>query len=382
MKLHFTSYQIVHPFGCIKKEFAMKELFEPVEVGGISLRNRFIRSATIESPFDENEAFAHRLIPIYEKLATNSISAIITGTVGVDENSRSTHLMIKAYGKTFVPELTKLVQSVHSLGAKLIVQIGHAGIKARQIDGGGPPLGPVDTETSKGLPIRGITRDELHALAASFAAAAIRCKEAGADAVQILAAHGYLLSEFLSPYFNKRTDEYGGGIENRARITLEVYDTVRAAVGRDYPVWLKINCKDRTEQSISPADFIWVCKELDKRGINAVEVSGGSSIDSKSVSTPLIRNEEEEGFFAREALQAAEEISASVISVCGYRTPDVIEKWLNKGGIDAIALCRPLISEPDLVSRWEKGDKTKSRCVSCSKCFNPKLECVAFAGKA
>ncbi|WP_291447160.1 NADH:flavin oxidoreductase [Desulfovibrio sp.] len=353
----------------------MKKLFESATVGGLSLRNRFIRSATFEYVYDnENEVFADRLLPMYEKLAGNGVAAIITGMVGVDENSRAASVMVKAYGQSFVPELARLADGVHALGTKLIVQINHCGQKARQIDGGGSSLGPSGTENAKGM-----SRDQIRSVVASFADIAARCKEAGADAVQIHAAHGYLLSEFLNPYFNKRTDEYGGSIEGRARIVLEVYDAVREAVGKDYPVWVKINSKDLTDPSISPEEFQWVCAELDKRGIDAIEVSGGAVISPESASTPLIKKEADEGYFAREALKVAEKATASVISVCGYRTPDVIEQWLNKGKIEAISLCRPLISEPDLVGRWERGDMRKARCISCSKCANPELKCIPFS---
>ena len=357
----------------------MRTLFEAVVVGGLSLRNRLIRSATFEYAFDnDKESFAGKLLPMYEKLAGNSVAAIITGMVGVDENSRVASVMVKAYGQTFVSQLAQLADSVHRRGAKLIVQINHCGQKARQIDCGGFPLGPSDTEDAQGNPVKGMSFNEIRSVVDSFAGAAARCKQAGADAVQIHAAHGYLLSEFLNPYFNKRADAYGGNIECRARIVLEVYDAVREAVGNDYPVWIKINCKDLTEPSINPNEFLWVCSALDKRGIDAIEVSGGAMISPQSAPAPLIKNEEDEGYFAREALQLAGIASASVISVCGYRTPDMIEKWLNQGKIEAIALCRPLICEPDLVGRWEQGDRKKARCVSCSKCFNPALKCMTF----
>lgn len=361
----------------------MKKLFEPALVGGLSLRNRFIRSATFEYVYDnEKEIFADKLLPLYETMAGNGVAAIITGMVGVDENSRVGSVMVKAYSRSFVPELSKLAHGVHALGARLVVQINHCGQKARQFDNGGSPLGPSDVETEEGNPVRGMTRGEIRSAVASFADAAARCKEAGADAVQIHAAHGYLLSQFLNPYFNRRTDEYGGAIKGRARIVCEVYDAVRQAVGKDYPVWIKINSRDLTEPSITPEEFQWVCGELDKRGIDAIEVSGGAAVSPGSASTPLIRKEEDEGYFAREALKAAETASASIISVCGYRTPDVIEQWLNKGKIEGISLCRPLISEPDLIGRWERGDMRKARCISCSKCFNPELKCVPFSENA
>ena len=358
----------------------MKKMFEPAIVGGLSLRNRFIRSATFEYVYDnEKNVFADKLLPMYEKLANNGVAAIITGMVGVDENSRVASVMVKAYGQAFVPELSRLASAVHALGTKLIVQINHCGQKARQIDGGGFPLGPSDTENAQGNPVKGMSREQIRSVVASFAETAARCKETGADAVQIHAAHGYLLSEFLNPYFNRRTDEYGGNIEGRARVVFEVYEAVREAVGKDYPVWIKINSKDLTEPSITPEEFQWVCAELDKRGINAIEVSGGAAISRESSSSPLIKKEENEGFFGREALEVAEKASASVISVCGYRTPDVIEQWLNKGKVEAISLCRPLISEPDLIGRWQRGDTRKARCISCSKCFNPELKCIPFS---
>lgn len=358
----------------------MKKMFESASVGGLSLRNRFIRSATFEYVYDnEKNIFADTLLPLYEKLAGNGVAAIITGMVGVDENSRAASVMVKAYSQSFVPELAKLVSAVHARDTKLIVQINHCGQKAGQIDGGGFPLGPSDTENAQGAQVKGMSREQIRSVVASFAETAARCKAAGADAVQIHAAHGYLLSEFLNPYFNRRADAYGGRIEGRARIVFEVYDAVRKAVGKGYPVWIKINSKDLTNPSITPEEFQWVCTELDKRGIDAIEVSGGAAVSPESAPTPFIGKEENEGYFGREALAVAEKVSASVISVCGYRTPDVIEEWLNKGRIEAISLCRPLISEPDLVGRWQRGDIRKARCISCSKCFNPELKCIPFS---
>lgn len=225
----------------------MKKIFEPALVGGLSLRNRIIRSATYEAAFDEKDGFAARLLPQYEAPAKNGVGAVITGMVGVDANSRALPSMVKAYGD-------------------------------------------------------------------------------------------------------------------------------------DYPVWIKLNCKDLTEPSITPDEFLWVGRELDKRGINAIEVSGGASVDVKSSSMQFVKTESDEGCFAQEALRLAEQASASVVSVCGFRTPSVMGTLLNKGKVEALSLCRPLISEPDLISRWQSGDTRKARCISCNKCFSPKdgIVCRAF----
>ena len=147
----------------------MKKLFEPVIVGGLELRNRFVRSATFEYALEGNESFLSCLLPMYKKLAENGVAAIITGMVGVDENSRVLPSMINTYGENFVPELGRLVQGVHALGTKLIAQINHCGKKAGQIDGGGSPLGPCDEENPQGKPVKGMTEENIRSVVASFA---------------------------------------------------------------------------------------------------------------------------------------------------------------------------------------------------------------------
>jgi 2,4-dienoyl-CoA reductase-like NADH-dependent reductase (Old Yellow Enzyme family) len=358
----------------------MKNLFDHAVIGGVALRNRFIRSATMEAPFERDGYFARNLLKIYEPLAGNDVGAIITGMIGVDENSRISPSMVKGYGGTFIPQMRLITERVHALGGKIVVQISHCGLKANLLEGGGSPLGPSDTVAASEKPVKGMTQAKIQAVVTSFASVAARCKEAGADAVQIHSAHGFLLSQFLCPYYNKRTDAYGGDIIGRSRIVLEVYDAIRAAVGKSFPIWIKINCTDLHEQSISADEFLWIGRELDKRGIDAIEVSGGANIDRNSSS--VVKNVRTEGYFAQQALQLAENISASVIAVCGFRTLAGATDWLNKGKIEGISLCRPLISEPGLIHRWKNGDTEKARCISCNKCFAPSesggIMCRAF----
>jgi 2,4-dienoyl-CoA reductase-like NADH-dependent reductase (Old Yellow Enzyme family) len=197
----------------------------------------------------------------------------------------------------------------------------------------------------------------------------LKCKQAGADGVQIHAAHGYLFSQFLSPFYNKRTDEYGGGIENRARIVLKAYDAIREAVGADYPVLVKINSEDKVDGGLTVHESAWVCGALEERGINAVELSGGLAVSLESAPAQRVTGIEDEGTFFSSTRMIADKLRAPVISVGGYRTPDEIEKRLNEGNIQAVGLCRPLIREPDLVNRWQSGDRSKAKCVSCNKCL-------------
>ena len=349
----------------------MKSLFDPVTIGSLSLKNRIIRSATLEMPYTADGRFAPALAPVYETLAKGGVGAIITGMMGAGPGSRLTPGMADANGASMVADCRSLADLVHAHGCKLLVQLSHCGLRSSVTPDDGPAWGPVAGQQPSGKAIKGMTRDDIAAVAQGFADAAARCREAGIDGVQMHGGHGYALSQFLSPYFNKREDEYGGDIAGRARIVFEVYDAIRAKVGDDYPVWIKAGCKDLVEETTTWDEFLWLCAELEKRGMDAIEVSGGISIGRKSSSAQFVKDEADEGVFAKEALDLAATVAIPVISVCGYRTPAVINGWLNRGGIAAISLCRPLMAEPNLVSRWAGGDPAKSRCISCNKCFTP-----------
>ena len=349
----------------------MKKIFEPVTLGKLMIKNRIVRSATMEFGATENGNITPLLMEIHEGLAKGNVGLIITGMMGVGYNSCATaEDMTKIYSEDFVPKFSEIVRRVHEHGSKIIVQLCHCGVRATVIDKGDHAMGPSTMGTAKSM-----TKEEIQSVIHDFGESASKCIEAGADGVQIHAAQGYLLSELLSPYYNKRPDEYRGSVANRARIIYEVYNEIRRRIGDGYPVFIKINYTDLTEPGFNGNECIWVCKELEKRGIDAVEVSSGIAIDKNSVpfqpAKPVL-NEEQEGFFAKGALRLSSAINISVISVGGYRTPAVIERYLNKGNIEAISMCRPLICEPSLIKRWEDGDTSKARCISCSKCFGVK----------
>ncbi len=345
----------------------MKKIFETANIGGITAKNRIVRSATQEGLAIEDGQIGEQLLSVYRELSEGGAGIIITAMVGVDENSRVFPLMVKAYDKSFTEGLRKLVDTAHQNDCKIVVQLAHNGAKANPEDGSSP-LAPSDT-TLGSKPVTAMTKENIDRLVQSFAAAALRCKEAGADGVQIHGAHGYLLSEFLSPFFNKRTDAYGGNIENRAKIIFDVYDAIRTKTGSDFPVWIKINSSDFIAGGLDFEDSLWVCKELDKRGINGIEISGGIGLSAESAPTRFTAKNEK-GTFTEYALTVADAVTASVISVGGYRTPDMIEQCLNEGAVEAVSLCRPLICEPDLPNIWQNGDRRKAKCISCNKCFD------------
>ncbi|MDD2335123.1 MAG: NADH:flavin oxidoreductase, partial [Geobacteraceae bacterium] len=205
--------------------------------------------------------------------------------------------------------------------------------------------------------------------------AARRAQEAGFDGIEIHSGHGYFLSQFLSPAYNRRQDEYGGSIENRARIHLQIYHAIREVVGKDYPVLIKMNCTDATENGLTIDDSLRAAKLFADAGFDAIEVSGGIIRTGKlSPSRPGITTEAEEAYFREYARRFKREIKIPLILVGGLRSFEVAEEILVDGIADYISMSRPLIREPDLIRRWQKGDLRKAECTSDNLCFNPGFE--------
>lgn len=353
-----------------------KQLFEPVTLGGIPCKNRLVRSATFEAGGAVRGAITPLLKSIYAELADGGVGTIITGTMCVSPTGAFSKGMVQIQDPTFIESFSDIVGMLHEKDCRIVAQINHSGSRTnpKMLPEGMLPLAPSDSEKTQAM-----TLEEIHRTIQDFALCARICKEAGADGVQLHAAHGYLISEFLSPYFNRRTDEYGGPIENRARLLFEVYEAARAAVGPEYPLWIKINRDDLIDPGMTEAEFFWVCQELSRRGIDAIEVSCGLSETRESKSFRPVPNEEAEAYNAQAAITLADQINSTVISVGGYRTPAIIDKWLNAGKIEGISLSRPLILDPALPNKWKNGSQEKAQCISCNKCFtSAPLGCGAF----
>lgn len=355
----------------------MKSLFDEITLGKIKIKNRLVRSATFESGYNENGYYQQNMYDIYENLAKGGIGLIITGMVGIDENARINPFMVKTYDNSFLKHIQRMSNLVHGYGCKAVIQIAHDGAKVPKTDMGLPPLAP---SAIAGKNYREMSHEDIESVIEHFATAAICCKNAGADGIQIHAAHGYLISQFLSPIFNHRTDIYGSSIHNRAMFLFAIYNSIRSAVGSSYPIWIKINSSDLDENGLTFEECQWVCNQLSDMGIDAIEISGGISLTPDNASAQPMRNQQEEGYFYKEAKQIAEISKADIISVCGYRTPQLLEEKLNESNIKAFSLCRPLICEPALANRWHSGNLAKAKCISCNKCFVPgELSCRIFS---
>ena len=251
------------------------------------------------------------------------------------------------------------------------------------------PPGPSVRHTDSGPVGREMTPSDIHALVDAFGDAARRAQAAGYDAVQIHAAHGYLLSEFLSPLFNKRTDEYGGDVAGRSRLAVEVTAAVRAAVGPDYPVLVKMNSEDFVAGGSTVDDMLESAALIAAAGADAIELSGGTSLsgDLGPLRTRSGIPQDREAYYQEAALKLKQRVSVAVTLVGGIRTFEAAERLVAEGYADYIALSRPLVCEPGLVARWESGDRTASICRSDNRCFYKGLKsegmyCPHVAGAA
>ena len=353
----------------------MSRLFEPGEINGMKLENRFVRSATWEGMAAADGSCTPKLINLMADLARGGVGLIITSHAYVQKAGQAGAGQIGIHTDDMLTGLAKMTAAVHDHRGKIICQLAHAGYFANAKLSGQTPVAPSAVEGIAKGSRKEMTKEDIDSVIAAFAAAAGRAKSAGFDGVQIHAAHGYLLSEFISPMFNLRKDEYGGAIKNRARLPLETLRAIRKTVGNDFPVLIKINCKEFSDGGLQPEEFVQVGKMLADAGIDAIEVSGGLPISPKTRPSQLgINKEEKEAYFQEEAKALRKQTDIPIILVGGNRSYHVAERLVDEGVADYISMSRPLIREPHLINRWKAGDLTKSACVSDNMCFQPAIE--------
>ena len=354
----------------------MATLFEETTINGMTMRNRMVRSATWEGMCEQAGRPTERLIDCYKELAKGGIGLIITGYAFVRLDGRHNPGQMGIHTDDFADDYKKMTNAVHEAGGKIAVQLVHAGGQANAEIAGRQPLAPSAVKVTQfpEMPAE-LTKDEISKIITAFGEASRRAKAWGFDAVQLHGAHGFLINQFLSPLTNRRNDEYGGSIENRSRIVLEVYRKVRKTVGDDYPVLIKLNAADHTIGGLEIDDSVYAAKKLAGAGINAIEVSAGTSASGeKSPVRTKINKSEKEAYNLKLACRIKDAVSCPVIVVGGFRSYRVAEKAIREEGMDYISMARPLIREPGLANRWLQGDRKRATCISCNKCFVPGRE--------
>jgi 2,4-dienoyl-CoA reductase-like NADH-dependent reductase (Old Yellow Enzyme family) len=339
----------------------------------MSLTNRFVRSATWEGMAKQDGSCSRKLVDLMVQLAKGGVGLIITSHAYVSREGQSGLGQLGIYSGELVPGLAAMADAVHNAGGKITVQLAHAGCHAAPDLTGQMPLGPSSIKGEDMPNCREMTGDDFQIVPEAFGKAAARAQEAGFDGVQIHAAHGFLLSEFLSPFYNRRNDQYGGSVANRARLLLEVVHDIRDKVGDKFPVMVKMNSEDFVTGGLTVEEMLEVASILESAGIDAVELSGGTRYSGDYIPVRLGRLDTEnmEVYYLKAARKFKERVRVPLVLVGGIRSYAVAERIIREGIADYVSLSRPLIREPDLVNRWRSGDTGKARCLSDNLCFEP-----------
>jgi 2,4-dienoyl-CoA reductase-like NADH-dependent reductase (Old Yellow Enzyme family) len=351
-------------------------LFSPARIGNLSLTNRLVRSATAERLATEPMGRATpALAALYRDLAQGGVGLIITGHAFVDPRGKAHPEMLGAHCDELIPGLGTLAEAAHVGGGRIAIQINHGGRQCAP-EATHDTLAPSPIAHPAGGTPSEMTTNDIAAAVYAFGRATRRAKLAGFDAVQLHGAHGYLISQFLSPHTNKRTDAWGGDFEGRLRFLAAVCEEARGQVGPDYPLFIKLGVMDNLDQvpdGLSRDDGLRVVERLADLGLNAVEISGGYGGGTDFIQRLAVGSRAPEAYFRSLARKAKGLTRLPVILVGGLRTRATMDDVLASGDADMIAICRPLIREPDLPKRLQSGETTASTCISGGRCWPKEL---------
>lgn len=354
-------------------------LFQATTFNSLKLPNRFVRSATWEGLAAPDGACTEDLVRRMEQLAEGDVGLILSSHAFIRPEGYAVRGQLGVHRDDLIAGLSRMTDAVHGKGGRIALQLAHGGLLAGTQLTGQAPLAPSLFGGPEKIARREMTEADISITVEAYGKAAIRAKKAGFDGVQIHAAHGYLLNQFLSPYFNRRSDRYGGAVENRTRIILEALASVRSAVGKDYPVLVKINSEDFLEGGLTREDSLQAAALVAGAGADAIELSGGTLLSGKlSPSRSKIDSAEKEAYFREAARAFRAAIGIPLILVGGIRSFEVAEKLVTEGIADCISMSRPFIREPHLVKRWKDGDRRKATCLSDNRCFGPPMKGEGF----
>jgi 2,4-dienoyl-CoA reductase-like NADH-dependent reductase (Old Yellow Enzyme family)/thioredoxin reductase len=343
-------------------------LFQPIKIDGMQLKNRLVVPPMGTGFAEEDGSVSDRLIKYHEARANGCFALITLEVTAIDgvEGKASLH-PLSIFDDRFIPGFKRLVDRIHDAGAKVGVQLYHPGRATLPAFIGGlqpvapsPIPDPIWRQTPRELTIQDIKR-----LVESFAQGARRAKESGFDAIEVHGGHGYLISQFMSGYANKRTDEYGGGFEGFIRFPVEIIRHIRQLVGPDFPIFFRISGDELVPMGRTVTESIEVAKRLVKEGVNVIDVSIGVMESSAVTSAPP---DMEQGFNAKMTAAFKTALSVPVIAVGRINDPDIAEEIVTSGKADLVAIGRQSLTDPEWPNKVAKGQKNDIvKCISCNE---------------
>jgi 2,4-dienoyl-CoA reductase-like NADH-dependent reductase (Old Yellow Enzyme family) len=340
------------------------DLFRAVKIGHLELRNRFVRSATGDGSADEIGRVTQHSEAIYEKLGEGGVGLIITGHSFISIQGQASPNQYGIHDDKMIHGLRRLAKAAHQGGAKIAVQISHAGINSRLVTNKHNFLQAVSSLDGTPSHFDVMTDKDIRDVILQYVSASRRAVEAGFDAIQLHGAHGYLMSQFLSPLYNHREDDWGGSDKKRRAFHLEVVRSVRNVVGPDFPLFMKLGVRDEHEGGLSLEEGVETAQELSLEGLDAIEVSCGIGKPMKTAGDTQVKD----AYFRKETEAVKGAVKIPVMIVGGVRSLELAEDIIDSNGADLISMCRPFIREPDLIQRWSLSSKSISSCVSCNTC--------------
>ncbi len=351
-------------------------LAQPISLGPVKLRNRIVLAPITSNYADPGGYVTDKTLGFYEERAKGGVAGIIFEATGIMPRNRLTPLQHGLYDDSFIPGLKEVTRRVHDHGAAIFVQLCHGGAKAGSAVNGVRPVSVSEVPVKAADIPRPITDEELARAIQDFADAAVRAREAGFDGVELHAAHFYLLSTFLSGYFNHRTDRYGGSVENRARLTREVIQAVKAAAGRNFPVICRIHGREHLPGGIDEAEAAEIARLLARSGADAIHVSAATlPVNPKIESHYAVKvggpptKETPAGCFLDYAAPVKRAVDVPVIAVGKLNDPAVADQAVREGITDLVAIARGLIADPYLPRKVLEGrPEDIVRCTDCLTC--------------
>lgn len=359
-------------------------IFSPATIGSMPLKNRLVRSATYEAKAAPDGRPSKSYIDFYRELAQGGVGLIITGLAYPEQDGKLPRTIGVDSERCldFIGQIPKAVHGIDN-GCKIALQIGHTGrqlplIVDRQ------PVGPsACMEPFTGRMPRELSLHEIESFIEKSAAAIAYAKHADFDAVQLHAAHGWLLSSFLSPQTNHRKDKYGGNTENRSRIVVDIIRQARKKTGNDFPVFLKMNACDFVENGITLEESLLLGEIFEDAGYAALEISScmwetitrepeliGWKAERIPEARKRIRTVGDEAYHREFAKAFRNRMhQTKIILVGGLKTPSLMEEIVSSGDAEFLSLSRALIREPDLPNRWLAGSTDRAACISCNRCL-------------
>ncbi len=343
----------------------MSKLFEPFKINKLEIKNRFVRSATVDN-LGRDKMVSEAQMAFYREMVLGEIGLIISSGLFPSMDGWTAPGQLGIHHDDMLPSLKKLTDNVHRYGGKVAAQLMHAGWFGNPKTCGLQPVGPsaMFNPTNK-LTCRELSAEEIYEHIEDFIQAGRRAYEAGFDAVQIHGAHGWLVSSFLSPATNLRKDEWGGTPEKRAGFVVRIIEGIRKLTGPDFPIMIKLGLKDYHPQGKTTAEGIASIKRFIQAGLDAVEVSEGVEKEAFH----HIRKDALNPYYIEECRQAKAAVNIPVILVGGMRQLSEIRQVVDGGIADAVSMCRPVIMDQHIVRKFRQGLAEASKCTSCNGCI-------------